>query len=102
MVLTKQSYMILFFHKMVIISINFNDFNLQFDDILNTIFSSPPTVALIIATLLDNTLEARRTVEERGLPWLLPFHHRKGDSRNDEFYSYPLRINEYIPTRFLW
>ncbi|KAH6796273.1 hypothetical protein C2S51_037259 [Perilla frutescens var. frutescens] len=72
-----------------------------FNDILNTIFSSPPTVALMVGTLLDNTLEARHAVEERGLPWLLPFHHRKGDSRNEEFYSYPLRINEYIPTRFL-
>ncbi|KAL8523986.1 hypothetical protein ACS0TY_013806 [Phlomoides rotata] len=72
-----------------------------FDDIWNTIFSSPPTVALIVATVLDNTLEARHAVDERGLPWLLPFHHRKGDSRNEEFYSYPLRISEYIPTRFL-
>ncbi|KAL7117121.1 hypothetical protein ACP275_03G051800 [Erythranthe tilingii] len=72
-----------------------------FNDILNTIFSSPPTVALTVGTILDNTLEARHTVEERGLPWLIPFHHRKGDSRNEEFYSYPLRINEYIPTRFL-
>lgn len=72
-----------------------------FDDILNTIFSSPPTVALIVGTLIDNTLEARHSVEERGLPWLIPFQRRKGDSRNDEFYGYPLRISEYIPTRFL-
>ncbi|KAK6160764.1 hypothetical protein DH2020_004145 [Rehmannia glutinosa] len=72
-----------------------------FNDILNTIFSSPPTVALIVGGLLDNTLEARHTVDDRGLPWLVPFYHKKGDSRNEEFYSYPLRINEYIPTRFL-
>lgn len=72
-----------------------------FDDILNTIFSSPPTVALIVGTLVDNTLEARHSVEERGLPWLIPFQRRKGDSRNDEFYGYPLRISEYIPSRFL-
>ncbi|KAL2459141.1 Nucleobase-ascorbate transporter 3 [Forsythia ovata] len=72
-----------------------------FNDILNTIFSSPPTVALIVGTLLDNTLEARHSVEERGIPWLIPFQRRKGDIRNDEFYSYPLRISEYIPTRFL-
>ncbi|CAA0810892.1 Nucleobase-ascorbate transporter 3 [Striga hermonthica] len=72
-----------------------------FNDILNTIFSSPPTVALIVGALLDNTLEARHSVDDRGLPWLVPFHRRKGDSRNEEFYSYPLRINEYIPSRFL-
>ncbi|KAK3039366.1 hypothetical protein RJ639_027615 [Escallonia herrerae] len=72
-----------------------------FNDILNTIFSSPPTVAMIVATLLDNTLDARHTREERGIPWWVPFQHKKGDSRNEEFYSFPLRINEYMPTRFL-
>ncbi|XP_027149101.1 nucleobase-ascorbate transporter 3 [Coffea eugenioides] len=72
-----------------------------FNNILNTIFSSPPTVAIIVGTLLDNTLEAGHTRDERGLPWLVPFQRRKGDSRNEEFYNYPLIINDYIPTRFL-
>ncbi|CAK9178602.1 unnamed protein product [Ilex paraguariensis] len=73
-----------------------------FNDILNTIFSSPPSVALIVGTLLDNTLEAKHTGADRGLPWWVPFQNRKGDSRNEEFYSFPHRFNEYIPTRFLW
>lgn len=73
---------------------------LQFDDILNTIFASAPVVALIVGTLLDNTLDAHHAREERGLPWWSPFQHKKGDSRNEEFYSYPLRINEYVPRRF--
>ncbi|KAM7279764.1 hypothetical protein ACFE04_006898 [Oxalis oulophora] len=73
----------------------------RFNDILNSIFASAPTVAIIVGTILDNTLEARYAVEDRGLPWWKPFMHRKGDIRNDEFYSLPLRINEYIPTRFL-
>ncbi|CAI9116609.1 OLC1v1017803C2 [Oldenlandia corymbosa var. corymbosa] len=72
-----------------------------FNNILNTIFSSPPTVAIIVATLLDNTLEAKKTAAERGIPWLAHFQKRNGDSRNEEFYNYPLRINEYIPSRFL-
>lgn len=72
-----------------------------FNDILNTIFSSPPTVAMIVGTLLDNTLQARYAIDDRGLPWWKPFQHRKGDVRNEEFYSLPLRISEYIPTRFL-
>ncbi|XP_027094078.2 nucleobase-ascorbate transporter 3-like isoform X1 [Coffea arabica] len=72
-----------------------------FNNILNTIFSSPPTVAIIVGTLLDNTLEAGHARDERGLPWLVPFQRRKGDSRNEEFYNYPLIINDYIPTRFL-
>ncbi|KAJ4701822.1 Nucleobase-ascorbate transporter [Melia azedarach] len=72
-----------------------------FNDILNTIFSSPPTVAMIVGTLLDNTLEARETAVDRGLPWWKPFQGRRGDVRTEEFYNFPLRINEYIPTRFL-
>ncbi|KAE8674533.1 Nucleobase-ascorbate transporter 3 [Hibiscus syriacus] len=71
-----------------------------FNDILNTIFSSPATMAIIVGTVLDNTLEAKH-VNDRGIPWWKPFQHRKGDSRTEEFYSYPLRINEYIPSRFL-
>ncbi|KAF8022927.1 hypothetical protein BT93_F0442 [Corymbia citriodora subsp. variegata] len=72
-----------------------------FNDILNTIFSSSPTVAMIVGVLLDNTLEAKKTAVERGQPWWVPFQHKKGDLRNDEFYSFPLRIHELIPTRFL-
>ena len=78
-----------------------NLFSLQFNDILNTIFSSPPTVAMIVGTLLDNTLESKPMINDRGVPWWRPFQHRKGDQRNDEFYGLPLRIHEYIPSRFL-
>lgn len=72
-----------------------------FNDIWNTTFSSPPTVAMIVGTLLDNTLDAHHTGDDRGLGWWVPFLNRKGDARNEEFYSLPLRINEYIPTRFV-
>lgn len=72
-----------------------------FNDILNTIFSSPPTVAIIVGTIIDNTLEGKQTAVDRGLPWWGPFQNRKGDVRNEEFYRLPLRINEYMPTRFL-
>ncbi|XP_039056117.1 nucleobase-ascorbate transporter 3-like [Hibiscus syriacus] len=71
-----------------------------FNDILNTIFSSPATMAIIVGTMLDNTLEAKH-VNDRGIPWWKPFQHSKGDARTEEFYSYPLRINEYVPSRFL-
>lgn len=74
---------------------------LQFNDILNTIFSSPPTVAMIVGTILDNTLDAHDAHNDRGVPWWVPFQHRKGDGRNEEFYSFPLRINEYMPRRYL-
>ncbi|KAL7245103.1 hypothetical protein ACSBR2_000440 [Camellia fascicularis] len=70
-----------------------------FNDILNTFFSSPPTVAMIVGTTLDNTFEAH-SLEERGIPWWAPFQSRRDDSRTEEFYNYPLRINELIPSRF--
>jgi len=73
----------------------------QFNDILNTIFSSSPTVAIIVGILIDNTLEGKLKAVDRGLQWWSPFQNRKGDVRNDEFYRLPLRINEYMPTRFL-
>ncbi|KAK9129623.1 hypothetical protein Sjap_010110 [Stephania japonica] len=72
-----------------------------FNDIFNTIFSSPPTVALLVGALLDNTLDAKHTGNDRGMPWWLPFQRRKGDMRNDEFYCYPLRIHEFLPSRYL-
>ena len=75
---------------------------LQFNSILNTIFSSPPTVAMIVGTILDNTLDAHDARDDRGVGWWHPFQHRKGDSRNEEFYSFPLRINEYMPRRYSW
>lgn len=71
-----------------------------FNDILNSFFSSAPFVAMIVGTLLDNTLEARNG-GERGLPWWVPFQIRKGDVRNDEFYGFPIRVHEMIPTRYL-
>lgn len=73
---------------------------MQFNDILNTIFSSAPTIAIIIGTVLDQTLDAKHSINDRGVSWWKPFQHKKGDTRNDEFYGLPLRINEYIPTRF--
>ncbi|XP_059453535.1 nucleobase-ascorbate transporter 3 [Corylus avellana] len=72
-----------------------------FNNIFNTIFSSPPTVAIIVGTLLDHTLDAKRTVNDRGFQWWVPFQNRDGDARNGEFYSLPMRLNEFMPTRFL-
>ncbi|PQQ21847.1 nucleobase-ascorbate transporter 2 [Prunus yedoensis var. nudiflora] len=58
-----------------------------FNDFLNTIFSSSPTVALIVAVFLDNTLEYKDSARDRGMPWWVKFRAFKGDSRNEEFYT---------------
>ncbi|KAL9257757.1 Nucleobase-ascorbate transporter 2-like protein [Drosera capensis] len=68
-----------------------------FNDFLNTIFSSPPTVALILAVFLDNTLDVKDSAKDRGMPWWAKFRTFKGDSRNDEFYTLPFNLNRFFP-----
>eukprot|EP01018_Ginkgo_biloba_P003539 Gb_26069 [translate_table: standard] len=68
-----------------------------FNDFLNTIFSSPATVALIVAVFLDNTLEVGTSKKDRGMPWWAKFRTFKGDSRNEEFYTLPFNLNKFFP-----
>ncbi|GAB2231327.1 hypothetical protein Droror1_Dr00010333 [Drosera rotundifolia] len=68
-----------------------------FNDFLNTIFSSPPTVALILAVFLDNTLDLKDSAKDRGMPWWAKFRTFKGDSRNEEFYTLPFNLNRFFP-----
>jgi hypothetical protein len=75
----------------------------QFNDIINTVFASGPTVALIVASVLDNTLEFRGYEADRGLSWFQPFlrrHKGYSDPRNEEFYSFPISVYDVIPDRF--
>ena len=77
---------------------------MQFNDIINTVFASGPTVALIVASVLDNTLEFRGYESDRGLSWFQPFllrHKGYSDPRNEEFYGFPIRVDDFIPSRFL-
>ncbi|KAK1301554.1 Nucleobase-ascorbate transporter 2 [Acorus calamus] len=68
-----------------------------FNDYINTIFSSPPTVALMIAVFLDNTLDYKDAARDRGMPWWLKFRTFEGDSRNEEFYNLPFNLHRYFP-----
>ncbi|KAK1322060.1 Nucleobase-ascorbate transporter 2 [Acorus calamus] len=68
-----------------------------FNDFINTIFSSPPTVALIVVVVLDNTLDYKDTAKDRGMPWWVKFRTFKGDSRNEEFYTLPFNLNRFFP-----
>ncbi|PIA42148.1 hypothetical protein AQUCO_02100186v1 [Aquilegia coerulea] len=68
-----------------------------FNDFLNTIFVSSPTVALIVAVFLDNTLEYKDSARDRGMPWWDRFRTFKGDSRNEEFYTLPFNLNRFFP-----
>ncbi|OIV95244.1 hypothetical protein TanjilG_21634 [Lupinus angustifolius] len=68
-----------------------------FNDFLNTIFFSSPSVALIVAVFLDNTLEYKDSTKDRGMPWWANFRTFKGDTRNEEFYTLPFNLNHYFP-----
>ncbi|GMH05520.1 hypothetical protein Nepgr_007360 [Nepenthes gracilis] len=68
-----------------------------FNDFLNTVFSSSPTVALIVAVFLDNTLDFKDSARDRGMPWWAKFRTFKGDSRNEEFYTLPFNLNRFFP-----
>ncbi|KAG5030927.1 hypothetical protein JHK85_014909 [Glycine max] len=70
-----------------------------FDDFLNTIFFSSPTVALIVAVFLDNTLDYKDSAKDRGMPWWAKFRTFNGDSRNEEFYTLPFNLNRFFPPR---
>ncbi|KAH8493878.1 hypothetical protein H0E87_020585 [Populus deltoides] len=68
-----------------------------FNDYLNTIFFSSPTVALIVAVFLDNTLDYKESARDRGMPWWVKFRTFKGDSRNEEFYTLPFNLDRFFP-----
>ncbi|XP_014517779.1 nucleobase-ascorbate transporter 1 [Vigna radiata var. radiata] len=68
-----------------------------FNAFLNTVFSSPATVGLIVAVFLDNTLEVERSKKDRGMPWWVKFRTFRGDNRNEEFYTLPFNLNRFFP-----
>ena len=72
-------------------------FLLQFNAFMNTLFSSPPTVGLIVAVFLDNTLEVEKSMKDRGMPWWVKFRTFRGDNRNEEFYTLPFNLNRFFP-----
>ncbi|CAA7410248.1 unnamed protein product [Spirodela intermedia] len=68
-----------------------------FNDFINTVFSSPPMVALVVAVFLDNTLERKGTARDRGMPWWARFRSFNGDCRSGEFYSLPFNLDRFFP-----
>ncbi|XP_008803524.2 nucleobase-ascorbate transporter 1-like [Phoenix dactylifera] len=68
-----------------------------FNEFLNTIFLSPPTVGLIVSVFLDNTLEVEKYKKDRGMPWWVKFRTFRGDNRNEEFYTLPFNLNKFFP-----
>ncbi|KAG0519847.1 hypothetical protein BDA96_08G021600 [Sorghum bicolor] len=68
-----------------------------FNDLINTVFSSPATVGFIVSMVLDNTLRVRNGDRDRGMPWWARFRTFRGDSRTVEFYNLPFSLNRFFP-----
>ncbi|EFJ07724.1 hypothetical protein SELMODRAFT_133065 [Selaginella moellendorffii] len=69
-----------------------------FDDALNVTFSSNAAVTLMVAVLLDNTLDiGAPNAKNRGVNWWSKFYNFGDDVRSEEFYKLPLNLNDYFP-----
>ncbi|KAJ1402846.1 Xanthine/uracil/vitamin C permease [Sesbania bispinosa] len=71
-----------------------------FNNIVQVIFSSPATVAFIVAYLLDSTLSRGHSFTHRdsGRHWWEKFRNFNQDTRSEEFYSLPLNLNRFFPS----
>ncbi|RZR94328.1 hypothetical protein BHM03_00023013 [Ensete ventricosum] len=71
---------------------------LQFNDIVNVIFSSEALVAGVVAYFLDNTLQLHEssTRKDRGYHFWDKFRTFKKDPRSEEFYSLPFKLNRFF------
>uniref|UniRef100_A0A0E0NZW6 Uncharacterized protein n=1 Tax=Oryza rufipogon TaxID=4529 RepID=A0A0E0NZW6_ORYRU len=72
----------------------------KFNVIVNVIFSSPATVAAILAYLLDctHTYWDGPVWKDRGFHWWEKFKSYRHDPRSEEFYSLPYGLSKYFPS----
>lgn len=92
----KQISLSLFFHTLI----TFSFVTLQFNVMVNVIFSSPATVAAILAYLLDCThLYWKASVrKDSGWHWWEKFKSYRHDARSEEFYCLPYGLSRYFPS----
>uniref|UniRef100_A0A7N0T603 Uncharacterized protein n=1 Tax=Kalanchoe fedtschenkoi TaxID=63787 RepID=A0A7N0T603_KALFE len=70
-----------------------------FNNMVNVVFMSHASVAVLIAVFLDCTLgrKSPATRKDTGLPWWEKFYAYGADVRTDEFYALPCRLNNFFP-----
>ncbi|KAK2974467.1 hypothetical protein RJ640_018632 [Escallonia rubra] len=71
-----------------------------FNNIMLVIFTSPATVAAIVALFLDCTLARKHSLTRRdsGRHWWGKFKYFDKDPRSAEFYALPLSLSKYFPS----
>ncbi|KAH9695137.1 nucleobase-ascorbate transporter 4 [Citrus sinensis] len=72
----------------------------SFNNIIQVIFTSPATVATIVAYFLDCThsLGHSATRRDSGRHWWAKFRYFERDTRSEEFYSLPWNLNRFFPS----
>ncbi|KAH1230925.1 Nucleobase-ascorbate transporter 4 [Glycine max] len=72
----------------------------SFNNIVQAIFSSPATVAIIDAYILDLTVSRgeRSTRRDGGRHWWEKFRTFNQDIRTEDFFSLPLNFNRFFPS----
>lgn len=71
-----------------------------FNNVMQVIFSSPATVAIIVAFFLDCTHSCGHSSvwRDSGRHWWEKFRNFNTDSRSEEFYSLPGNLNRFFPS----
>ncbi|KAL5561392.1 hypothetical protein UlMin_031139 [Ulmus minor] len=71
-----------------------------FNNIMQVIFTSAATVAIMIAFLLDTTHSRGHSATRRdsGRHWWVKYRNFSSDTRNEEFYSLPYKLNRFFPS----
>ncbi|TXG64086.1 hypothetical protein EZV62_011080 [Acer yangbiense] len=72
----------------------------SFNNIVQVIFSSPATVAILVAFFLDSTHSRGHsaTRQDSGRHWWVKFRYFDKDTRSEEFYSLPMNLNRFFPS----
>ncbi|KAF3435569.1 hypothetical protein FNV43_RR22658 [Rhamnella rubrinervis] len=74
--------------------------SIAFNNVVQVIFSSPATVAIIVAYFLDCTLSRGHSSTRRdsGRHWWEKFRYFNKDTRSEEFYSLPYNLGRFFPS----
>ncbi|PIN18365.1 Xanthine/uracil transporter [Handroanthus impetiginosus] len=74
--------------------------SIWFNKLVLVIFSSPATVAGLVAIFLDLTLARKHasTRRDSGRHWWAKFKYFGKDPRSEEFYSLPFGLSKYFPS----
>ncbi|WCJ17996.1 Xanthine/uracil permease family protein [Euphorbia peplus] len=74
--------------------------SIWFNNIIQVIFSSPATVAIIVAYSIDisHSLKHTTTRRDSGRHWWRKFRTYDQDIRTEEFYSLPYNLNRFFPS----